>query len=575
MKKIPNYFHFIYGTDYFENNDIDPYVYYSIKSVIEINNPELLYFHYYILPFGKLWNKIKDKLTLKKIMLPKIYENNSNNYIKKYLKIIIYKNLTEYGGIYINLCSIAINNIEHYLDYNFVKSNNDEIICSEKNSYMANLYFQLYLNFSGINSDNDNDLFSKNIIPKTIQKKIKENKIDYSKEEYSSFINEYKYTNNTYQNIQLIDDDINKYISSEYFGKVKIHNIELNNYLINNFNYNNSNENIENILFKEIYDYSFGEYFHLLKNVNFLFFNNNENVQNINIYDIFNKVTIYNLLCRNAISHKFINTINTTTNTTTNTTINTNQLYKECKYDIINNIDYIYWINLEESYERRENMIQLLKNFKIDNIRINAINGSIEKNINEKYFYSEYGKYPIYNNKEYAILLSHLNTIEKYTNIDKSELKYRVSLICEDDLSLDFLNYWNKDLKTIIEEAPLDWDIIMLGYFSVNLQFNTEYKKWDNEWSAISYLINHNAKTKINNLKKENKWICKESDLMVSDNYIFSKLNTYVYKYPYFTFPNDNDSTFHEDHLNYHKIYKISNYITLENIYDDFLLEKE
>ena len=55
---------------------------------------------------------------------------------------------------------------------------------------------------------------------------------------------------------------------------------------------------------------------------------------------------------------------------------------------------------------------------------------------------------------------------------------------------------------------------------------------------------------------------------MVSDNYIFSKFNTYVYKYPYFTFPNDNDSTFHSDHLSYHKIYKISNIITLEKMYD-------
>jgi hypothetical protein len=73
---------------------------------------------------------------------------------------------------------------------------------------------------------------------------------------------------------------------------------------------------------------------------------------------------------------------------------------------------------------------------------------------------------------------------------------------------------------------------------------------------------------KRNKLKLNEKWICNEHDLMVSDNYIFSKFNTYVYKYPYFTFPNNNTSTFHDDHLDYHKIYKLSNYITLENIYD-------
>ena len=98
------------------------------------------------------------------------------------------------------------------------------------------------------------------------------------------------------------------------------------------------------------------------------------------------------------------------------------------------------------------------------------------------------------------------------------------------------------------------------------------YTKWNNEWSALAYLVNHKSLYKLDNLKKNGKWLCKEKDLMVSDNYIFSKFNTYVYKYPFFTFPDDNDSTFHDDHLNYHKIYKISNYITLENIYDEYLI---
>ena len=165
-------------------------------------------------------------------------------------------------------------------------------------------------------------------------------------------------------------------------------------------------------------------------------------------------------------------------------------------------------------------------------------------------------------------MLSHLNTIEKYANL--KELNYGVALICEDDLSFDFINYWTIDIKTIINDAPKDWDIIMLGYFSLNVTNNQLYKKWDNEWSAISYLVNHKSIQKISNMKNsDGKWLCNEYDLMVSDNYIFSKFTTYVYKYPYFTFPNDNNSTFHEDHLDYHRIYKISNYITLENLCEE------
>lgn len=111
----------------------------------------------------------------------------------------------------------------------------------------------------------------------------------------------------------------------------------------------------------------------------------------------------------------------------------------------------------------------------------------------------------------------------------------------------------------------------MLGYFSLKIH-SEKYQKWDNEWSAISYLVNYKSMGKIKNIKMDGKWICKDTDLMVSDNYIFSKFNTYVYKYPFFTFPNDNDSTFHADHLDYHYMYKISNYITLENIYKQYLI---
>ncbi len=488
---IPKYFHFFYNNDII--NDIEDYIYISIKSFIEINNPSKVYFHYFNLPSGNLWNKIKDNLILNKILIPKKYNNNINYYFEKYKKILIYKNLIEYGGIYLDTNSISINPITNLLKYNFFKSKYDEIIGCEKDSYMANKYFYYYL---------DNIEFKEN------------------------------------------------------FGKMAINDTIINNYLLSDLKYDNENDYLNNIIVDEITDYSFGNYFHLLNNCYFINFYNNINLKKIIIKDIFNKITIYNLLARNSLSYKLIN------NTIEKNYSNSN---------LINNIDYIYWINLEDSNIRKKNMIELLKNFDVENIRINAINGSNEDNINKKYFYNLDGndKYPNYSNKEYAILLSHLNTIEKYININEDHLKYGIALICEDDLSLDFINYWNKDIKSIVENAPVDWDIIMLGYFSVNLNYKELYSKWNNEWSAISYLINHkNMKNKLFNLKKDNKWICKETDLMVSDNYIFSNFNTYVYKYPYFTFPNNNDSTFHEDHLNYHRIYKICNIITLENICD-------
>lgn len=449
LNKIKDIYHYIYDNEC--NSDIEIYIYFSIKSIIEIGNPKRIYLYYIQLPNGKLWNNLIDNIYFNKIelILNKFKLVNKKN--------IIYEILNKYGGVYIDKYSILINSINNLINYDYKKSSNDEII---------------------------------------------------------------------------------------------------------NLNYDNSYEKINDYIFKEINDYTFGDYFHIIKNYYILNIENNKNnLININLNDIMNKITIYNLLIRYILTYK---------------NINNEKIYKNLlennylKLKLINNIDKIYWINLEKSIYRNSKMIQLLSNFEIKNIRINAIDGDIINDIDKKYFIcEEENNYPKYSNKEYAVLLSHLIAIETYITSENNI--YNVAMICEDDLSIDFISYWKEDLKTIIENAPQNWEIIMLGYFSINLNRKNIYEKWNNEWSAISYLINYNIINKINNLKKDNKWICNKNSLMVSDNYIFSNFNTYVYKYPYFTFPDNNNSTLHEDHINYHRIYKISNYITLENKYDFYI----
>jgi hypothetical protein len=467
---IPNIYHFFYKKN---SEDLDIISYFAIKSIIEINKPEFIYFNYDYLPNGFLWNKIEKDLTLKKINIPKKYINNEKDYFNIYKYSLIYKELKNYGGIFLDLGFLCLKSFKELLDNSYLKSVNNELIMAEKDNDIVNKLYNFYVN----------------------KKSYKNNKIN-------------------------ILDPI-------YYGSKDI--------------------------FNEINDYSFGQYFHLIKNCYFISFNNHFN-KNMTIQNIFNQITTYNLLIRYILTYNFFNK---------------SIEYINDKIKLINNIDIIYWINLEKSIDRKKNMEELLSNIDIPNERINAIDGFIEDNISTKYFYEENNIYPNYCNKEYAILLSHLNTIYKFANI-KENLKYGVAMICEDDLSFDFINYWKIDLKNIIEEAPNDWEIIMLGYFSLKINRKNIYEKWNNEWSAICYLINYKKIQKINDFKKDEKWICKKTDLMVSDNYIFSKFTTYVYKYPYMTFPNDNSSTFHIDHLNYHKLYKASNYIVLENMYEEY-----
>ena len=504
---IQNIFHYIneilYNNEY---NDIEAYKYFSILSSYNINKPKKILFHYCNLPNGPLWNKLNnilgDKLILIKINIPHTFKNNIKNFFFKFKIILIYQILKKYGGIYLELNTISIRPITNFLKYNFFKSKNNEIIGSEIDSYMTNKIIDYY-----------------------------------------------------YKNKDLT-------LFDEKFGIKNINDKFINNHLIENLNFNTGEEYSFDIIFKEIYDYSFSEYFHLLKNCYFYYLNLKEDkLNNINVYYIFNKISIYNLLVRNSLTYNLINVPQ----------IEDYSIHCE-KLNLINNIDIILWINLDNSIDRYKNMTTILNNFNIKNKRISAINGDDIKDIKYKYFHSENNIFPNYTNKEYAVLKSHLNTIETFSIMDKNDMKYNIGLICEDDLCLDFLKYWNTDFKNIIENAPNDWEIIMLGYFSLDLNFTENYKKWNSEWSAISYLIKYdNLSEKIDKLKNGDKWICDEYDVMVSDNYIFSKFNTYVYKYPFFTFPNNNDSTFHKDHVDYHKIYKISNYIVHEKIYEEYI----
>ena len=359
---------------------------------------------------------------------------------------------------------------------------------------------------------------------------------------------------NSYMAYKYIDAYINNLKINPKFGIININNNIYFNYLLNNNEYYIVNK--DDHFFKKIEDYSFHKYFDIIKNAYFISFyeeiNNNEckNLNQINIYNLFIKYILSYTLIKNNLDNHNIDNHN--------------------QYGLLKDIHLIIWINLDESIQRKENMLKLFDNIPfIKNYRYNAINGNNEKNIHEKYFINPNTNiYPNYTNKEYAILLSHLNCIDYFCN---NQNEFNIGMICEDDLSFEFINYWKYDIGTIINNAPIDWDIIMLGYFSLNLDYKEDYNKWNNEWSALSYLVNKkNIKNKLEKIKLNNKWMCNENDIMLSDHFIFSNFNTYVYKYPYFTFPQNNDSTLHNDHLDYHKIYKACNYLVLNNIFEEY-----
>ena len=208
-----------------------------------------------------------------------------------------------------------------------------------------------------------------------------------------------------------------------------------------------------------------------------------------------------------------------------------------------------YWINLDRSVERRQYMEDVLKNINVKNQRITAVDG---KNMSiqdfNKYFIFTPQKYTNY---EYACLLSHLNAVLEFS---KSNNNY--ALILEDDITLDFSEYWNKKISEIIFNAPKDWDILMMGhntYYNLTEEY-TEFNDNIGLWGAFAYIINKKAAINfINKIYVNNKFELVDNFKHLSDHYIYEANKTYMYKYPYFSILT-NSSTIHNQNLKGHKL---------------------
>ena len=109
---------------------------------------------------------------------------------------------------------------------------------------------------------------------------------------------------------------------------------------------------------------------------------------------------------------------------------------------------------------------------------------------------------------------------------------------------------------------------------------NNTYEKWNDYyknkitiWSAVCYIISRNGINKLNNYIRyndidnnidnndiDNNNIDENDKFIIINNkiidnteiFLYNNLETYVYKYNFIS-TNINDSTIHNDHLNYHK----------------------
>lgn len=223
----------------------------------------------------------------------------------------------------------------------------------------------------------------------------------------------------------------------------------------------------------------------------------------------------------------------------------------------LNGIDVVYYINLDRSTTRRNEMDNLLQNsmfHSIPTIRFPAYDGK-KKDMSKYFVIENIGNIDnsSIENTEYACSLSHLETIRSF-----SESPYNIALILEDDVTLDYTIFWKKSLREIIDGAPNDWEIIQLCYilngnFPVKEYTLNDLNNSSKYYSTAAYIINKTSANKINNIHINNKYYLNNKYSHEADNLIFNLFTTYTYKYPYFTYKSNNFSTIHPEHNEMHE----------------------
>jgi GR25 family glycosyltransferase involved in LPS biosynthesis len=202
----------------------------------------------------------------------------------------------------------------------------------------------------------------------------------------------------------------------------------------------------------------------------------------------------------------------------------------------------VYWINMDRSKERRENMLNVLKDSAFDGMtkhRIEAFDGTnptTEKKMRTMIDMTDKATV-----KEYACLLSHLKTILLF-----SKSNYEYALILEDDASIEYKPFWKKTFMECIKKAPSDWEIVQLCFFGHKLP--TQLYSSKHHYSTTAYIIRKTAAKKL--IKQMQPLFTLDNTLIpVSDVYIYKVLKTYVYRYPFFTFENKDTTIFDKKEL--------------------------
>ena len=150
-EKIPNIIHFVFGLKPQEEEFC--FVYYlSVLSAYIVNRPKIIYFYYHYEPYGKWWERLKEKikvLKLEKILLPTHIGKKKIIHFAHKADWVRMNKLYEKGGIYMDIDTITFKPYKDLLKYNTVlgyEIKSKDLIC---NAFMMTIpksdFFTIWL----------------------------------------------------------------------------------------------------------------------------------------------------------------------------------------------------------------------------------------------------------------------------------------------------------------------------------------------------------------------------------------------------------------------------------------------
>jgi len=194
-----------------------------------------------------------------------------------------------------------------------------------------------------------------------------------------------------------------------------------------------------------------------------------------------------------------------------------------------------FWINCEQHIERRATIERIFKEKNIENYRVDAFVPPNEQKTKA--------------NLERACTISHLLAMSKFL----IETNDKYAIICEDDLTFEFEQFWTFTIDDIPNKAPKDFGIVQLACILQSIE--TKFKDMDlffryrscKSSGTLSYLITRQAAGEIVK-QMMHKSILPRADCFSSGLYMLCDMCSinefsYTLKYPMFIYSDENDST--------------------------------